>query len=100
MIDPHGDMAEGLYAFAEKYMPGRAIYFDAADMSQPYGYNPLRRVRYDKIPLAVSGLMETLRKQWPEAWGVRMEHVLRNSLYALFEHPLATLPGHLAALCG
>jgi len=92
VIDPHGDMAESLHAFAEKYRPGKTVYFDAADMSQPYGYNPLRRVRFDKIPLAVSGLMGALQKQWPDAWGVRMEHVLRNSLYALLEQPAATLP--------
>ncbi len=95
LIDPHGDLAERLHAYAEAITPGRAIYLDAADMSQPYGYNPLRRVRYDKIPLAVSGFIDTLRKLWPEAWGVRMEHVLRNSLYALLEQPTATLPDML-----
>lgn len=92
VIDPHGDMAESLHAFCERHQPGRVIYLDAADMSQPYGYNPLRRVRLDKIPLAVSGFLEALKKQWPEAWGVRMEHVLRNSLYALLEQPAASLP--------
>ena len=45
-----------------------------------------------KIPLAVSGLLETLEKLWPDAWGVRMEHVLRNSLYALLERDGSTLP--------
>ncbi|MEJ0042794.1 MAG: hypothetical protein WDM81_11560 [Rhizomicrobium sp.] len=58
----------------------------------PFGYNPLRRVRDDKIPLAVSGFIETLRKLWPDAWGVRMEHVLRNTLYALLEQDDARLP--------
>ncbi len=91
LIDPHGDLAQRVYAYAEGVAPGRAIYLDAADMAQPYGYNPLRRVRYDKIPLAVSGFIETLRKLWPDAWGVRMEHVLRNSLYVLLEQPAATL---------
>ena len=28
---------------------------------------------------------------WPEAWGVRMEHILRNVLMALLEQPDATL---------
>lgn len=60
--------------------------------SLQFGYNPLRRVRDDKIPLAASGLIETLRKLWPDAWGVRMEHVLRNSLYALLEQEEARLP--------
>ena len=49
-------------------------------------------MRDDKIPLAVSGLLETLKKMWPDAWGVRMEHVLRNTLYSLLERDDATLP--------
>jgi hypothetical protein len=37
--------------------------------------------------------METFKKLWGDAaWGVRMEHVLRNSLYALIEYGDATLP--------
>ena len=59
------------------------MYLNAPDPAQPFGFNPLRRIRDDKIPLAASGILETLKKLWPDAWGVRMEHVLRNSLYAL-----------------
>jgi len=70
----------------------RVVYLNAPDGACPFGYNPLRRVRDDKIPLAVSGFLETLRKLWPDAWGVRMEHVLRNSLYALLERDDAKLP--------
>lgn len=83
LIDPHGDLAERFRDSSDR--PGRFVYLDAADPEQPFGYNPLRRVRPDKIPLAVSGLLESLRKLWPDAWGVRMEHVLRNSLFALIE---------------
>src|SRR5260370_2664170 len=64
---------------------------NAADPSQPYGYNPLRHVREDRIALAASGMMEVFKKMWPEAWGVRMEHILRNVLMALLEQPDATL---------
>ena len=35
--------------------------------------------------------MEVFAKMWPEAWGVRMEHILRNVLMALLEQPSATL---------
>jgi hypothetical protein len=92
VIDPHGDMVERL---AASVLPGdqyRIRYLNAANRTQPFGYNPLRRVRDDKIPLAASGLLETLKKLWPDAWGVRMEHVLRNSLYALLERDSSTLP--------
>jgi hypothetical protein len=92
LIDPHGDLAERVYAAVPDGLRERVTYFNVPDPSQPFGYNPLRRVRADKIPLAVSGFIETLRKLWPQAWGVRMEHVLRNSLYALLERDGSTLP--------
>lgn len=91
LIDPHGDLVERLAANAPPHLRDRIVYLNAPDPAQPFGYNPLRRVREDKIPLAASGMLETLKKLWPEAWGVRMEHVLRNTLYALFEQPDARL---------
>jgi hypothetical protein len=42
--------------------------------------------------------MEAMQKLWNEAWGVRMEHVLRNTLYALIEAGCATLPDVLRML--
>ena len=92
LIDPHGDLVEKIVADLPPDQRRRVLYLDAPDPNQPYGYNPLQRVRDDKIPLAVSGLLETLKKIWPDAWGVRMEHVLRNTLYTLLERDDAKLP--------
>src|SRR5665213_423311 len=92
LVDPHGDLAERIRLVAEPKLADRLVYLDAADLTQPFGFNPLRRVRDDKIPLAASGLLDSLRKLWPDAWGVRMEHVLRNSLYTLLERDLSALP--------
>lgn len=91
VIDPHGDLVERLYREAPPEAQERIIYLNAPDPACLYGYNPLRRVAEDRIPLAASGLMETMEKLWPSAWGVRMEHVLRNSLYALLERDGSTL---------
>ncbi len=92
LVDPHGDLVEQLADRMRATDPERIVYLNACDPWLAFGYNPLRRVREDKIPLAVSGLLETLKKIWPDAWGVRMEHVLRNSLYALLERDGSTLP--------
>ena len=92
LVDPHGDLVEELARRIAAINPERLVNLNACDPWQPFGYNPLRRVREDKIPLAVSGTLETLKKIWPDAWGVRMEHVLRNSLYALLERDGSTLP--------
>jgi type IV secretory pathway TraG/TraD family ATPase VirD4 len=91
LIDPHGDLVERI---ASRIPPDRrddVFYLDAADPSQPYGYNPLRYVRADRRTLAASGMLEVFKKMWPEAWGVRMEHILRNILMALLEQDHATL---------
>lgn len=89
LIDPHGDLVARLYD--ECCDRTDVVYLDATDPAQPYGYNPLRHVRPDRIPLAASGLLEVLKKIWADAWGVRMEHILRNALYALLEQEEATL---------
>jgi hypothetical protein len=65
---------------------------------QPLGHDPLRRVRPDTAPLAVSGVLEVFKKMWRDAWGVRMEHILRNALFALFEQRHATLADILRLL--
>lgn len=93
VIDPHGDLAERLNKQIPESRKDDLIYLDAADPAQPYGYNPLRRIQHEKIPLAASGLMEAFKKLFGEAaWGPRMEHVFRCALYALLEYGEATLP--------
>ena len=91
LIDPHGDLAERVVQAVPAHRRQDVIYFNVPDPMQPFGYNPLKHVRGDKISLAASGLMEAFKKMWPDAWGVRMEHVLRNALLTLLEQPEATL---------
>lgn len=92
LIDPHGDLVESVWANLGPNERDRTTYIDATSATSPFGYNPLRRVRDDRIPLAASGLIEAMKKLWPDAWGVRMEHVLRNSLFALLERDGSALP--------
>ena len=91
LIDPHGELAGRIAARVPKSRQSDVAYLDASDPSQPYGYNPLRHVREDRIALATSGFLEVFKKMWPEAWGVRMEHILRNILMALLERPDSTM---------
>jgi Type IV secretion-system coupling protein DNA-binding domain len=91
LIDPLGDLAERVASRVPLSRQDDLIYLNVADVSQPWGYNPLRRVAPHYIALAASGLMEVFKKMWPDAWGVRMEHILRNVLMALLEQPTATM---------
>ena len=91
LIDPHGDLVERIYEEAPEHRRDDIIYFNAPDPTQPYGYNPLRYVREDKRSLASAGILEVMKKLWPDAWGVNMEHILRNALLALVSVPGSTL---------
>jgi hypothetical protein len=87
LIDPHGDLAEQVHSAIN--VPH--LYWDVSDPTCSLGYNPLAKVAPAYRPLVASGLIETLKKQWPEAWGARMEHLLRFALLALLEQPSADL---------
>jgi type IV secretory pathway TraG/TraD family ATPase VirD4 len=91
LIDPHGDLVARIARRVPESQRERVIYLNATDPDQPYGYNPLRHVRADRIALAASGMIGVFKKMWPDAWGVRMEHILRNVLMALLEQSDATL---------
>ena len=68
LVDPHGDLAEQVRGAAGDH----AMYWDVADPACPYGYNPLTYVKAEYRPLIASGIIETLKQQWADAWGARM----------------------------
>lgn len=84
---PFGDLAESLH----HNLDGKHLYWNVAVPACPLGYNPLKRISEQYRPLVVSGFIETLTKQWPDAWGARMEHLLRYAVLALLEQPQADL---------
>ncbi len=92
IIDPHGDLAERLMQAIPKHRQADVVYLNAPDTAEPFGYNPVVKVPDHLVPLAASGLLEAFKKLWHDAWGVRMEHIFRNCLYALIEAGGATLP--------
>jgi len=98
LIDPHGDLVERLATFVPESRRESLRYLNAADPDQPFGYNPFKRVQKAAIPLAASGLLEAFKKHWTDAWGVRMEHVFRNAIYALLEFGDASLSDILRLL--
>jgi type IV secretory pathway TraG/TraD family ATPase VirD4 len=87
LIDPHGDLALALHQ--QLAIPHH--YFDVADPDCRLGYNPLARVHRSHRPLLASGLIETLKKQWADSWGARMEHLLRYAILALLDQPQADI---------
>src|SRR5258706_8098488 len=89
LIDPHGDLAARVVARVPQWRQADLVYVNLPDSAQPYGYNPLTHVSPERRSLVSSGIMELFEKMWPNAWGQRMEHILRNTLLALLDFPEA-----------
>jgi len=87
LIDPHGDLITDVHKAIPEHRKKDVVYLDLTDTHQPYGYNPLRKVSYEKRSLIASSILETLKKLWNDAWGVKLEHILRFTLLALLDQP-------------
>lgn len=98
LIDPHGDLVERVASRIPRHRQSDTIYFNVPDATQRLGYNPLLRVSQALRPLVASGLIDVFKKMWADAWGVRMEHILRNALLALLDQPAATIADILPML--
>jgi hypothetical protein len=98
LLDPDGDLAERVTSGMNEGSRQRLTYLHLGKPGR-YGYNPLKAVAPQLIPLAASGILDTFRHHFGEkAWGHRMEHILRCTLYALLEYGKATLPDILRLL--
>src|SRR5215213_11934684 len=91
LLDPHGDLVEGLVGKIPDIRKNDLIYFNVPDREQALGFNPLSGVSAKQRPLAASGLLDAFKKIWGEFWGPRLEHILRNALLALLEVPGTSL---------
>ncbi|REJ76315.1 MAG: DUF87 domain-containing protein [Acidobacteria bacterium] len=98
LLDPHGDLAEDVKRNAPWSRKDDIIDFDATDPQQPYGINPFSNVPESSRTLACSGMMQVFKHLWTDSWGPRLEHILRNAILALLDHPGSNLSDILRIL--
>jgi hypothetical protein len=98
LLDPHGDLVEKLLPHIPPERQADLVYFNVPDATQGLGFNPLEQVAVSKRALAAAGLLEVFKKLWPDFWGPRSEHILRNALLALLDYPTASLADILQLL--
>lgn len=93
LIDPHGDLAESLVRIIPRRRKNDLVVFDAGNLSEAPGYNPLecRSTNLQQRALTASGVLSCFRKAFDLENAPRLEHILRNCLLALMEQPGATL---------
>lgn len=91
LLDPHGDLCEDILRAMPEKRRQEVIYFNLPDATLTLRYNPFKRVSFEKRSLIASGIMDVFKKLWADAWGVRLEHLLRNCILALLDQKEATL---------
>ena len=72
------------------------IYFDAADVDNPIGINPLYNVAPEDRAKTVSDILQMFEGIWHDTgWGPRMESIFRAALHTLVENPHCMRPSLL-----
>lgn len=93
VIDPHGELVEGLLDKIPAEREKDVIYFNPADPDYHIGFNILELPDPRYKHLVASGLMGIFTKIWSNVWSARMEYILNNAVLALLENPGSTLLG-------
>jgi CxxC-x17-CxxC domain-containing protein len=93
VVDPHGELVEGVLSAIPPHRMKDVIYFNPADTDYHIGFNVLELIDPQYKHLVASGLMGIFTKIWANAWSARMEYILNNCILALLDTPGTTLLG-------
>jgi len=99
LIDIHGDLVKKVITHIPPSRKQDVIYLDATDPNLILGYNVLRNVSYEKRPLVASNILEIFQRLWGnQSWGVKLSHILRNTLLLLLDQKQADFSDILRVL--
>src|SRR3989344_1725615 len=93
VVDPHGELVEGVLSRIPKERLKDVIYFNPADIESHIGFNVLELPDPKYKHLVASGLMGIFTKIWSNVWSARMEYIMNNAILALLDTPNTTLLG-------
>jgi len=86
VLDPHGDLIEALLRLIGKEHIDKTIYFDPGHPDYVPIWNPLKISPGQDVSRTADDLVAAI-KTVVTGWGDRMEHLLRNGLFALLQLP-------------
>lgn len=90
LFDINGDLLKEVQLLIPYHRRKDVVLLDATNPNLSLGYNPLKRVSYDKRALIASSILETFQKLWgQQSWGLKLEYILRNVLLTLLDQPKA-----------
>jgi hypothetical protein len=84
VVDPHSDLARAALALVPPGRAGDVIYLDLGDTEHPCGLNLIDAGLGWGRDLAVANTLDLFKRQFPDAWGFRMEDAFRHGLLTLY----------------
>jgi DNA helicase HerA-like ATPase len=91
VIDPHGDTIVAILKRIPEYRKHDLVYFDATDLNALPAFNPLYNVPEQQRQLVASEIIATFKKLFLDAWGSKLEYILRFAILTLLSYPGGTL---------
>jgi len=90
LFDIHGDLIEEIQHLLPERRKGDVVFLNIPDKDLLLGYNPLKRVSYEKRSLVASSILESFeRLSSSKSWGAKLSHILRFILLTLLDQPQA-----------
>ena len=92
VFDLHNDLINDILRVVPSEYQKSFISLDLTKANLQWGYNPLRKVSYEKRSLVASGVLQSFQKIFgAKSWGPKVEHILRMCLLSLLDQEKATL---------
>lgn len=91
IVDPHGELADKVLACIPDNRINDVIVFDPSDREFPVAFNLLESVDDDFKTIVASGFVGIFKKIFGDSWGPRLEHIMRNTVFALLDYPGSTM---------
>jgi hypothetical protein len=91
LIDPHADTIAALLQRIPEHRQKDVVYFDATNLQALPAFNPLHGVPEYQRQLVASEIIATFKKLFLDAWGSKLEYILRFAILTLLSYPDGSL---------
>jgi DNA helicase HerA-like ATPase len=91
VLDPHGDTIEALLKQIPVQRRKDVVYFNATNTDKLPPFNPLHNIPESQRQLVASEMITTFKKLFLDAWGSKLERILRMAILTLLDYPQGTL---------
>ncbi len=94
VLDPHSDTVRMVLSRVPEHRRNDVIYFDATNRHNLPAFNPLADVPEHQRQLVASEMITTFKRLFSDAWGSKLEHVLRFAITTLYRIPRCYIARH------